>query len=176
MPLTPPHTAPEETLAAAGAAGAAVAMILGVAIALAVADGAVALAVGAGAGLVALLGVIALPMYRLLALSGRAGSGNEMVVGMSMAALGLRVMVALIAFAVVRGLDLLPIREFAVGLAGGLVCALVAEMAAAARDPRFFWVDATATPSSRSDIPNGTPRRSATDLGVLRSDTERQLT
>lgn len=173
-----PHTAPEQTLAIAGALGAAAAAVAGTVIALAVTDGTTALAVGTGAGLVALLGVLVLPLYRLVA-----AVGNDMVVGLSVAALGLRVAVAMVATAIVSSLGLLPIRRFAIGLAVGLVCALVAEMAAAARDPRFFWVQvpATTTPlSPRSDRAATPPRSGDAPIGAdrspLRSDTERQLT
>lgn len=150
MPTTAPNHAPEVRLALAGALGAAIVAVLGALVAAVAVDGRAAVAVGGGALLVAVVGLLALPLYKL-----GSAAGNDMVVAMSVAALGLRVMVALIVFAVLSQFELVPMATFAIGLACGLLCALVAEMVTATRDPRFFWVQ---SPSP------------------TRSDTERQLT
>jgi hypothetical protein len=133
---TPPPGAlrvPEEKLALAGALGASAVALPAAVVALVV--DAPALAVAGGALLVAVLALAALPLYRL-----GSAAGNEMVVAMSMAALGLRVVLALAAFAGLSFLTDVPMTAVAAGLASGLVGSITAEMLAAARDPRFFWV------------------------------------
>ena len=147
---------PEEKLALAGASGAAVVALPAVAIAWAVEGIGAAVPVAGGALLVAVLALAALPLYRL-----GAAAGNEMVVAMSMAALGLRMLLALVVFAALSYLTAVPMVPFAIGLAAGLVASIGAEMATAARDPRFFWVSnpTPATPAPHSS--SGTERQHA---------------
>ncbi len=160
MRSTTPMRVPEEKLAIAGALGALAGAVVSAGVTLAVDSAGSALIAGSGAGLVALLALLALPLYRLGAVA-----GNDMVVAMAMAALGLRMMVALIVFAILATLTAVPMTIFAVGLAVGLVASIIAEMLAASRDPRFFWV--STTPSTTSVPAPG---------DTAHSGTERQLT
>lgn len=162
MSTSSPAHAPEVRLAIAGAAGAGVLGVVVVvgAVLLGHADAALALALGPA--LVVLTGLVVIPLLRL-----GGAAGNEMVVAMSLAALGLRVMVSLIAFAVLRTTDVVDMRTFAIGLAVALVGALAAEMTAASRDPRFFWVQVP--PAQGRPAPPARP-------AAPRGDTERQLT
>lgn len=135
---------PEERLATAGALGAVLIAVPAGVIALTVVSAGQALTVAGGAGVVAVLALSALPLYRF---GGRVGTdrvGNEVFVVMALVALAQRLMLGAGIFAAVWRLTDVPMRALAAGLAVGLVASIIAEMVTAARDPRFFWVDAAA--------------------------------
>ena len=146
MPIFTPNHAPEQSLAVAGVLGACAVAVIGSVVAGVLDGGEAGVAVGAGAVLVAALSIVAMPLYKR-----GAKVGNDMVVAMSLAGLGLRGMVALVVLVLVAQLGLLPMNSFAIGLALGLVGALVAEIIAAARDPRFFWLSIPSTPHSDTE-------------------------
>ena len=142
---------PEEKLARAGALGAAlVALPVGGVVALSQTSTAGLTAV-AGSLLVGLVALAATPLYRL-----GSALGDQSVVAVHMAALGLRLLLGVAIFAALARLTDAPMTHLAVGVAAGLVASIIAEMVTAARDPRFFWVTTPAPLNS-----SGTERQRA---------------
>lgn len=142
---------PEEKLARAGALGAAlVALPVGGLVLLSQTSTAGLTAV-AGSLLVGLIALAATPLYRL-----GSALGDQAVVAVHMAALGLRLLLGVAIFAALARLTDAPMTHFAVGVAAGLVASIIAEMVTAARDPRFFWVTTPAPLNS-----SGTERQRA---------------
>ena len=113
-----------------------------------------ALSAAAGTGTVVLLSLSTLPLYRL-----GARAGDDAIIAMAITALAQRLMLGVTVFAVVWRFTELPMTSYAGGLAIGLVASIIAEMVMAARDPRFFWIDA----SKASTIPrhSGSERQHA---------------
>ncbi|WP_370325704.1 hypothetical protein [Euzebya sp.] len=152
-------SAPEAKLATAGALGALAAALPAGAVALAVVPAADALAVALGSALVAVLALSALPLYRMGARAGAART--DVVVTMALVALAQRLMLGVAVLAALWRLTDLPMRALGAGVAVGLVASVAAEMVAAARDPRFFWVDAAAGGRRGPLNPTGTERQHA---------------
>lgn len=146
---------PEEKLARAGALGAALAAVPAAAVALAVATTSDATAVVGGALLVALLALAATPLYRLGGRGGRHG-----IVAAHLLALGLRLALGVAIFLALQWRTEIPMTSFAAGIAVGLPASVTAELLAAARDRRFFWVDATPSTPAPSTA-SGTERQRA---------------
>ncbi|MEE8599703.1 hypothetical protein [Euzebya tangerina] len=156
MPSPSAIAAPEARLALRGAAASVVtAALVWVGAVLIGLDSTQAPAAALGAATVALLSLSALPLYRL-----GARAGNDAVIAMAMAALAQRLMLGVTIFAAVWRFTDLPMTAYAGGLAIGLVASLAGEMVTAARDPRFFWIDATKA-SVTSPQPSGSERQHA---------------
>lgn len=126
---------PEEKLARAGALGAVLSAFPAAALAGAISGAGEMLPVAAGAVAIALLAMVSTPLYRM-----GSAIGNQAMVAVQMAALGLRLLLAVAIFAALATLTGVDMAPFSVGVAVGLVASVIAEMTAAARDPRFFWV------------------------------------
>lgn len=146
---------PEERLARAGALGAVLAAVPAAAVALGVAPASDAAAVAGGAVLVGLLALAATPLYHLGTTAGRRG-----VVAAHLLALGLRLVLGVAIFLALQWRTEIPMTSFAAGIAVGLPASVIAELLAAARDPRFFWVDATRSTPAPSTT-SGTERQRA---------------
>ncbi|HUG84726.1 MAG TPA: hypothetical protein VMM13_09175 [Euzebya sp.] len=131
---------PEEKLARAGALGAVLGAVLASGAALVTSTTTEAVAVAAGAVLIGLLALAATPLYHI---GGRAG-GRAIIVA-HLLALGLRLLLGVAIFLALHWRTEIPMTSFAWGIAVGLLASVVSELVAAARDPRFFWVDATPT-------------------------------
>lgn len=143
---------PEEKLARAGALGAVLAAVPGGLVGLSVAGAAAGAALAGGSVLVAALVLATTPLYRL--------ASDASIIAAHMAALGLRLLLGVAIFAALAQLTAVPLDSLAAGVGVGLVASIIAEMVAASRDPRFFWL-VTPTTTSASLSHSGTERQRA---------------